>query len=61
VRFGERRGLIMLGFGEDRMVVLNSPGFAPREFYDAVDDEIIWRAIHDNLPALDAQLAGALA
>jgi len=32
VRLGERHGLIVLGFGEDLMDVLNSPGFAPREF-----------------------------
>jgi len=32
VRFGERQGLIVLGFGEDVMDVLNSPGFVPREF-----------------------------
>jgi len=29
---GERRGLIILGFGEDVMDVLNTPGFVPREF-----------------------------
>ena len=32
VRFGEKQGLIVLGFGEDVMDVLNSPGFVPREF-----------------------------
>ncbi|MFQ5594733.1 MAG: hypothetical protein ACE5HA_11360, partial [Anaerolineae bacterium] len=32
VRFGERQGLIVLGFGEDVMEVLNSPEFSPREF-----------------------------
>ena len=32
VRLGERQGLIVLGFGEDLMDVLNSPGFVPREF-----------------------------
>ena len=32
VRFGERQGLIVLGFGEDVMDVLNSPEFTPREF-----------------------------
>ena len=32
VRAGEKRGLIVLGFGEDVMDVLNSPGFVPREF-----------------------------
>lgn len=32
VRFGERQGLIVLGFGEDLMDVLNSPEFTPREF-----------------------------
>ena len=31
-RYGERLGLIMLGFGEDVMDVLNSPGFEPKEF-----------------------------
>jgi len=32
VRHGERQGLIILGFGEDVMDVLNTPGFVPREF-----------------------------
>ena len=32
VRDGERRGLIVLGFGEDVMEVLNSPEFTPRVF-----------------------------
>jgi hypothetical protein len=32
VRFGERQGLIVLGFGEDVMDVLNTPGFKPRTF-----------------------------
>ncbi len=32
VRLGERHGLIVLGFGEDLMDVLNTPGFVPREF-----------------------------
>lgn len=32
VRFGEKQGLIVLGFGEDVMEVLNSPEFAPKEF-----------------------------
>ncbi len=32
VRYGEKQGLIVLGFGEDVMEVLNSPGFVPREF-----------------------------
>jgi len=32
VRYGEKHGLIVLGFGEDVMEVLNSPGFVPREF-----------------------------
>ncbi|RLT37294.1 MAG: hypothetical protein DWI57_13840 [Chloroflexi bacterium] len=32
VRFGERNGLIVLGFGQDVMDVLNSPGFSPRFF-----------------------------
>ncbi len=32
VRFGERQGLIVLGFGEDVMDVLNSPEFTPRVF-----------------------------
>jgi hypothetical protein len=32
VRFAERQGLIVLGFGEDVMDVLNSPEFTPREF-----------------------------
>jgi len=32
VRYGERLGLIVLGFGEDVMSVLNSPEFTPRTF-----------------------------
>jgi hypothetical protein len=32
VRQGEKLGLIVLGFGEELMDVLNSPGFKPREF-----------------------------
>jgi len=32
VRFGERLGLIVLGFGEDVMDVLNQPGFTPTVF-----------------------------
>jgi hypothetical protein len=32
VRHRERQGLIILGFGEDLMDVLNTPGFVPREF-----------------------------
>ncbi len=32
VRLGERHGLIVLGFGQDLMDVLNAPGFVPREF-----------------------------
>ena len=32
VRCGEKQGLIVLGFGEDVMEILNSPGFAPRMF-----------------------------
>ncbi len=32
VRHGERQGLIILGFGEDLMDVLNSEDFVPREF-----------------------------
>ncbi|MCG3775515.1 MAG: hypothetical protein JW395_2356 [Nitrospira sp.] len=32
VRFAERNGLIVLGFGQDVMDVLNSPGFSPRFF-----------------------------
>lgn len=32
VRFGERSGLIVLGFGQDVMDVLNAPGFSPRFF-----------------------------
>jgi len=32
VRYGENQGLIVLGFGEDVMEVLNTPGFVPREF-----------------------------
>jgi len=32
VRYGEREGLIVLGFGEDVMDVLNSPGFQPVVF-----------------------------
>ena len=32
VQYGEKQGLIVLGFGEDVMEVLNSPGFAPKEF-----------------------------
>ncbi len=31
-RHAEARGLIVLGFGEDVMDVLNSPGFVPRSF-----------------------------
>jgi hypothetical protein len=30
VRYGERQGLVVLGFGEDVMDVLNSPGFRPK-------------------------------
>ncbi len=32
VHYGERQGLIVLGFGEDLMDVLNSPDFRPNEF-----------------------------
>jgi FtsZ-binding cell division protein ZapB len=32
VRYGERQGLIVLGFGEDVMDVLNEPGFVPKSF-----------------------------
>jgi hypothetical protein len=32
VRQGERLGLIVLGFGEELMDVLNSPGFVPKQF-----------------------------
>jgi len=32
VAFAERRGLIVLGTGEDLMEVLNSPGFVPRSY-----------------------------
>ncbi|MBS1253236.1 MAG: hypothetical protein MAG451_02285 [Anaerolineales bacterium] len=32
VRYGERLGLIVLGFGEDVMEVLNTPGFKPKSF-----------------------------
>ncbi len=32
VRHGERAGLIVLGFGEDVMEVLNQPGFVPASF-----------------------------
>ncbi len=32
VRSGERLGVIVLGFGEDVMEVLNTPGFVPRTF-----------------------------
>ncbi|MBL7063278.1 MAG: hypothetical protein ISS49_03585 [Anaerolineae bacterium] len=32
VRYGEKQGLIVLGFGEDVMEVLNSPGFKPQTF-----------------------------
>jgi len=32
VRYGEKQGLIVLGFGRDVMEVLNSPGFVPRKF-----------------------------
>ena len=32
VRYGEKQGLIVLGFGEDVMEVLNSPDFVPRVF-----------------------------
>jgi len=31
-RHAERQGIIVLGFGEDVMEVMNGPGFAPREF-----------------------------
>jgi len=31
-RYGEKQGLIVLGFGEDVMEVLNSPGFVPKSF-----------------------------
>lgn len=30
VRYGERQGLVVLGFGEDLMDVLNSPDFKPK-------------------------------
>ena len=32
VRYGEKLGLIVLGFGEDVMDILNSPGFSPKRF-----------------------------
>jgi len=32
MRYGERHGLIVLGFGTDVMQVLNSPGFVPKTF-----------------------------
>ncbi len=32
VRYGEQQGVIVLGFGEDVMEVLNTPGFKPRVF-----------------------------
>jgi len=32
VRYGERLGLIVLGFGEDVMEVLNTPEFRPKSF-----------------------------
>ena len=32
VRYGERLGLIVLGFGEEMMAVLNQPGFVPKSF-----------------------------
>lgn len=32
VRYGEKQGLIVLGFGKDVMEVLNSSDFVPREF-----------------------------
>ena len=32
VRYGEKLGLVVLGFGEELMDVLNSPGFVPRMF-----------------------------
>lgn len=32
VKFGERCGLLVLGFGGDEMVLLNSPGFEPKTF-----------------------------
>jgi len=32
VRYGEQQGVIVLGFGEDVMEVLNTPGFKPRAF-----------------------------
>ncbi|NPA90269.1 MAG: hypothetical protein GXO55_02275, partial [Chloroflexi bacterium] len=31
-KYAERKGLIALGFGEEAMEVLNSPGFKPKEF-----------------------------
>jgi hypothetical protein len=31
-RYAEKRGLIVVGFGEDVMDVLNSPGFVPQAF-----------------------------
>jgi hypothetical protein len=32
VRHGQNQGVLVLGFGEDLMDVLNDPGFVPREF-----------------------------
>jgi len=32
VSYGEKLGLIVLGFGEELMDVLNSPGFVPKQF-----------------------------
>jgi hypothetical protein len=32
VRHGQNRGVLVLGFGEDLMDVLNDPGFVPRRF-----------------------------
>jgi myosin heavy subunit len=32
VNYGEKLGLIVLGFGEELMDVLNSPGFVPKQF-----------------------------
>lgn len=32
VRYGERRGLIVLGFGQNVMEVLNGPEFVPKKF-----------------------------
>jgi hypothetical protein len=32
VRYGQKQGVLILGFGEDLMDVLNEPGFVPKRF-----------------------------